>query len=85
MDRRPRGRFEIRPRFDQKRGHGGGDQQCDGDSRKDHLIALRAVVDGAGDERAEDRAPRVEEVHVAADWPKGLCHSASENRLCGYR
>jgi hypothetical protein len=29
------------------------------------LIASGVVVDGAGDERAEDRAPGVEEIHVA--------------------
>lgn len=32
---------------------------------------MRAVVDGAGDEGAEDRAPGVEEIHVAADRAEG--------------
>jgi len=72
MHRHPSGRFEIRPRLDQERGHRGGDQQCDRDSRKNHLIALRAVVGGAGDERAEDRAPDIEEIHVAADRAEGF-------------
>jgi hypothetical protein len=55
------GRSEFRPGLDQKRRHRGGNQQGDRDAEKDHLIAFRAVVDRAGDEGAEDRAPGVEE------------------------
>ena len=68
---------KFRPRLDQERRHSGGDQHCDRDSRKDHLIALRPVVDGAGDERAEDRAPGVEEIHVAGRVSAGPAISSS--------
>ena len=75
MDGHPSGLFEIRPRLDQERRHCRGDQQGHGDAGKNHLVALRAVVDGAGEEGAEDRAPGVEEIHVAADRAE---RSASE-------
>jgi hypothetical protein len=46
--------FQASPRLDQESRHRGGNQQGYGDAEKDHLIALRAVIAGAGDERAED-------------------------------
>jgi hypothetical protein len=42
-----------------------------------HLIALCAVVDGAGEKRAEDRAPGVEEIHIAADRAEGFAFEGS--------
>src|SRR6267142_6890625 len=76
---------EFRPRLDQERRHRGGNQERDRDAGKDQLVALRAVVDRAGDEGAEDRTPGVEEIHVAADRAEGfaaekIAYRGPENR-----
>ena len=76
---------KFRPRLDQERRHSGGDQHCDRDSRKSHLIASGVVVDRAGEKRAEDRAPGVKEVHIAADGaerftPEEVAHGCPINR-----
>ena len=85
VDRRPSGRSEFRPRLDQERRHRGGNQERDRDDGKDQLVALRAVVNRAGYERAEDRSPGVEEIHVAADRAEGfpaeeVAHRGPEDR-----
>ena len=85
VDRRPSDRSEFRPRLDQERRHRGGNQERDRDAGKDQLVALCAVVDRAGDERAEDGAPGVEEIHVAADRAEGfaaeeVAHRGPEDR-----
>lgn len=85
VDRRPSDRSEFRPRLDQERRHRGGNQERDRDAGKDQLVALRAVVNRAGDEGAEDGAPGVEEIHVAADRAEGfaaeeVAHRGPEDR-----
>ena len=85
VDRRPGDRSEFRRRLDQERRHRGGNQERDGDAGKDQLVALRAVVNRAGDEGAEDGAPGVEKIHIAADCAEGfaaeeVAHRGPEDR-----
>ena len=80
VDRYPSGRFKLRPRLDQERRHRGGNQERDGDAGEDQLVALRAVVDRAGDKGAEDGAPGVEEIHVAADHAEGFAAEEISHR-----
>ena len=85
VDWRPSGRSEFRPRLDQERRHRGGNQERDRDAGKDQLVALRAVVNRAGGEGAENGAPGVEEVHVAADRAERFAAEEVSHRSPEYR
>ena len=68
MNRRVSGVSNFRPRFDQERRHGRGDEQRDRDAREDQLIALCPIVDGAGDEGAEEKINGTGQFSKGAKW-----------------
>jgi hypothetical protein len=76
---------KFRPRFDQERRHGGGDDERYRDPGEDEGVALGLIVNRAGDEGSQDGAPGVEEIHVAADRAEGFAaeevsHRSPKNR-----
>ena len=85
VDWRVSRRSKFRPRFDQERRHGGGDDERYRDPGEDEGVALGLVVDCAGDERAQDGASGVEEIHVAADRAEGCVIQPVENPPYGYQ
>ena len=85
MKRRPSGRSEFRARLDQERRDRAGNQERGRDRGKDQLVSLRAVVNRAGDKGAEDGAPGIKKIHVAADCAEGfgveeVAHRGPEDR-----
>jgi len=60
------------PWLDQQCGQSCGDEQRDGDGAEHEGVAFGSIVDGAGGVGAEDGAPGVEEIHVAADRAEGF-------------